>query len=110
MRPPIVIISDDFDIFESVVDAERYVEPPDVRAGRIKIYDRDGRPIRASIEKRLLAEVVRFEDQEGAEPKPEELRLKIANFLTKVDGSTRDTYAMMSLEELLDRALKYKPQ
>ena len=81
MRPPIVARSDVTDVFESVDVAERYLEAPDIRDGGIKISDRDGRPVRASIAKRWLADVVKLHDEEGAEPKLEELRASLLTLM-----------------------------
>jgi len=33
MKPPIVVVTDDVDIFQTVTDAERYIEVPEVRKG-----------------------------------------------------------------------------
>jgi hypothetical protein len=68
----------------------------------------EGRPIQASIAKRLLAEVVRLEDHEGAEPRPDELRASLLRLLARVEDALKATHTHMSLVELLDRALKYK--
>jgi hypothetical protein len=44
MKPPIIVTEPgDVDIFESVLDAERYLEAPSVKEGRLKVYDSEGR-------------------------------------------------------------------
>jgi hypothetical protein len=108
MRAPIVVADDDIDVFERVEDAERYLEAQDVRRGRAKIYDRDGRPIRALIVRKVLAEVVKLEDQEQAEPEREELRSILLKFLKGIETVPMETNERTSIDELLNRALKHK--
>jgi hypothetical protein len=64
MRGPIIVVSDDVEIFETVEGAERYLEAPDVRSGLIKeMYDRDGRKLQPTVHKGILgAEHIKIED------------------------------------------------
>jgi hypothetical protein len=43
MKPPIIIQCDEVLIFETVSDAERYLEPADVFDKELKAYDSEGR-------------------------------------------------------------------
>ena len=44
MKPPIIVTEPgDIDVFESVHDAELYLESPAVKEGRLKVYDSEGR-------------------------------------------------------------------
>jgi len=107
MNPPIVVVSDDVDVFETVSDAARNLEAVDVRKGKLRIYDRDGRPIRALIRKRLLAEVVELEESNDL-PRVDELRDVLIRFLGVSEQTPKSTLEAFSLNELLDRAMKYR--
>jgi hypothetical protein len=108
VNPPIVVADDDVDIFQTVSEAERHLEPVDVRKGKIRIYDREGRPIRALIRKRLLAEVVELEETSDA-PRADELRQVLLRFLESADeGTPIETLEALSLNQLVDRAVRHK--
>src|SRR5688572_27081240 len=60
MKPPILLVSDDIDVFASVDAAERYLEAPD--APNTKAFDRDGCPLRVSVAHGFLSnELVKIE-------------------------------------------------
>src|SRR5262245_363185 len=107
MKPPIVVVSDDVDVFLSIADAERYLEAWEVRQGDLKIFDAEARPIRAVIARRVLAEVVKLEEDPEGEPQPDELRKILVRFLSAADGSFSDLSERTSLEELVTRAANY---
>lgn len=55
MEPPIIVISDDLQVFDSFSEAERYLETVDVAAQNPLFYDRHGRVLTAVIiEKRSM--------------------------------------------------------
>lgn len=104
MKPPILVISDDVDLFESARDAERYLEAPEVREG-ITVLDADGRPIRALIVKKFLADVVRLEGDPEAAPDVPALRAGLIRLISGREGVPNEDLTQLSLEELLRRGL-----
>lgn len=108
MQPPIIVLDDDVEIFESVASAEGYLEPPDVRRGKLRILDREGRPVVAKIVRRLLAEVVKLEDAPASEPKPGDFRAALELFLSRVENKGVGSYSESSIDELLERAMRFK--
>ena len=109
MHPPIIVVDDDIYVYETVESAERGMEAWQLRRPGLKIFDRDGRPVRAVIvEKRFWTDIVKLEEEEGAEPQPEELRSILVRFLSHVDDGAISSHQDMSLGQLLSRALKHK--
>ena len=56
MRPPIIVVSDDVDVFDSVEAAERYLEPWQLDG--LRVYDRNGQRTIAKTAKGFMAEIV----------------------------------------------------
>ena len=108
MRAPILVIDDDIDVFETINQAERCLEAPDVRRGRMLIYDLDGRRVHPVITRRLLAEVVKLEEHESPDLHVVELRGALVRFLEARESADGPEYEELTIEELLERALKYK--
>jgi hypothetical protein len=109
MRAPIIAESDDVDIFESVQAAEAYLEPPDVRSG-IRLYDRDSRPIRASIVQSgrfFGSEHVQLVEIEESAPAADEVRALLTRFLSGIK-QLPEGQDSLSLDELWNRALPHK--
>ncbi|HKY21519.1 MAG TPA: hypothetical protein VJM31_09890 [Vicinamibacterales bacterium] len=107
MKPPIVVIDDDIDVYGSAAEAERDLEPWSIREGRMRIYDGDGRRIRAVIAKKFLAETVKLEMGDG-EDEPNELRRALVQFLSPREKLPEDTYREGSMDQLAERALRWK--
>ena len=84
-----------------------HLEAVDVRKGRLRIYDREGRPVRALIRKKLLAEVVELEDTSDP-PRADELRHVLLRFLDAAEHSPKATLEALPLSELVDRAVQHK--
>jgi hypothetical protein len=110
MKPPLIVVSDDVDVFGDVKAAETYLEPPDVRSG-MRLYDRDGRPIQASIVKRgprvFRTEHVQLADIDGAEPDSQEVTALLIRFLRDRE-QLPESEEPPSLDELWSRAIEYK--
>jgi hypothetical protein len=106
---PIIVVSDDVDLFISVKRAEQYLEPPEVRAGLI-VLDATGRRLRAVVARRGLAEVVRIEtDPAGGADLPA-LRSALVRLITgvaRVRGEMVEDVSDLPLEQLIARALPY---
>lgn len=49
MRPPIIVVTDDTDVFSSVRNAEGYLEPQDVEHGQATAFDADGRVLAVNV-------------------------------------------------------------
>jgi hypothetical protein len=101
---PILVVSDDVEIFRTIEDAEKHLEPPDV--GRIKVFDSDGRPVKVALGKRLLSEVVRLEVDPASPPQVGELR---SNLIRLISGRTEiaDDLNALSLDELWERSTPF---
>ena len=100
MRPPIIVADDDIDVFETIADAGRYLEPIDVRRG-FRIYDRDGTPLSARITRKFLVENVKLVEKEGAAADPDELLRILSVFLSQREQLPATSYRDMTLDELL---------
>ena len=112
MRAPIIVVSDDSDVFGTIEAAERYLEPWSVESATLKIYDRDGRPLVAQIAKTKLLknEVVTLSDGSGAAPEPDSLRGALTDFLTARDVEVSDEGQALPLDQLWEMALPWKTE
>jgi hypothetical protein len=106
MKEPIVVVSDDVDLFSSVRDAERYLEAPEVRTG-VRVLDATGKPLRAVIIKRFLAEVVRLEEDPNAAANIQELRTGLLRLIGGRGRIAEESLADLPLDELIAQAQKY---
>jgi hypothetical protein len=110
MKAPIIVVSDDVDVFEDVKAAERYLEPPEVRSG-MRLYDRDARPIQALVVKRgprfFGTEHVQLADIDGAEPDSDEVRALLTRFLRALEH-VPESAEPPSLDDLWNRAIRYR--
>ena len=116
MKPPIIVIGDDLEIFESVGDAERYIEAPDVHKGQTVAYDSEGRllELRAPGQGTSTFLGVRTYDVRqpisisDAEPEPShqsELSSCLRDYLHRLSLS-EETLSQMSLAELIGVAIE----
>ena len=103
IKPPIIVDEPgDPDVFESIEDAERYLEPIDVEANRFVAFDGEGRLLR-------LTSTPRSVTIEAAEEVPnhgEVVRELLIEFL-KNCGSVDPNLSSLSLEELAKRSLAF---
>jgi hypothetical protein len=109
INPPIIVVSDDVDVFETVSAAESYIEPPDVAVTRL--YDRDGRPLQASVASRgprfFRSQRVHISEIGDAEPEPDRLRALLLRFLRGVNDLP-ESADRLRIDDLWDRAVRYK--
>ena len=106
MRAPILVVSDDTAVFDSVQAAERYLEPPDVKDLDVRVYDADGLLLQCVIERRFLANVVRFKETDGP-PDVVALRAALVEFINARTPLTRSNEPK-ELEGLWRQALCFK--
>ena len=108
VRGPIIVLSDDINLFATVEGAERYLEPPDLRSGNIlEIYDRDGRALTARVVKGFLgAERVKIEATDEA-PQIERFRGPLIELLTHALGEPAECFSDVSLDQLIEKAHPY---
>src|SRR5687768_10403889 len=102
ITPPIIVTeSGDADVFESTYDAERYLEPNDVKI--LKAYDSEGRLLR------LLptSPQIKIEAAEWTPSHADELRQVLLKFLREV-GEDADGLVDKTLKELVAIGLRYK--
>jgi hypothetical protein len=78
MKPPILVVTDDVEIFDTVRSAERSLEPQDIH--RTAVYDRDGLRIVPEVSRRGLANVVALRETNERIGEPE-LRQHLTRFL-----------------------------
>ena len=108
MKPPITIDDHgDLDIFKTVEDAEKNVEPYEVRSGDLVAYDSEGRLLRGRIVKTWLFGLGRGVKLELAEDVPHHalaLRQSLIEFLVEL-GEPGDVLETESLPELIARGI-----
>lgn len=106
MKPPILVISDDVYLFRSARDAERHLEAPEVRAG-VRIFDSEGRPIRARVTRRFLAEAVKLEQDTASLPDVPALRAGLIRLIGGGKPNEDEALSRLSLNELLSKGEEY---
>ncbi len=118
MKPPI-IVSDpgNIDLFESVQEAERYLETPDVDDGQTMVYNSEGRRLSLEVvtepSTKLLGieincirtEKIRIGRHESLPVHGNELRQLLIDFLTRV-GAAPELFHNTTLEGVLDKAIQ----
>jgi hypothetical protein len=110
IRPPIFVYADDLYIFDSVEEAESYLEPVDVEPGEVA-YDAEGRLLQVVVRGKVRRSGLGI-DQRGAhvelvpvedEPRhAEELRQALVAWVRRAEPGADVTEA--STEELVERA------
>jgi hypothetical protein len=119
MKPPI-IVSDpgDIAIFRSVQDAERCLETPDVKEGRLKIYDSEGRLLSLEAESEpdepflglksfmrgVDIGIVRIGREESPQTHGDELRQILVEFLIAI-GANQESLWGTTLEDALAQVI-----
>ena len=112
MKPPIIADDHgDISVFNTVEDAEREIEPDDVRAGTYTLYDSEGRLLETGLRqptalwRRLLfpAEQTVIREAEREHTHREQLHEALADFLARV-GLDERWISKASLEELIVKA------
>ena len=103
MKEPILVISDDVDLFESVRAAERYLEAHEVRTG-VRILDAAGRVLRAVVDRRVLADVVAIQEDPEALVDLSALRAGLIRLVAGRGRVPAESLTHLPLEELLIRA------
>jgi hypothetical protein len=85
MQPPIIADNHgDVLVFGCVADAEKYVEPVDVKNGEYSFFDSEGRQLSAEIVRSVLSEKVRLRATEDTPTHQAELRDTLVGFLRAV--------------------------
>jgi hypothetical protein len=114
MTPPIIVDAvEDVLVFDSVEKAELYLEPFDVKNEPIRVFDGEGRLLRAVIVETkgpicTKVERVRF-DSVDVEPKHQsELWTLLIEYLSRAERRSREQFESQTLEELVRKALEYK--
>jgi hypothetical protein len=106
MKEPILVISDDVDLFESVRAAERYLEAPEIRTG-VTVLDAAGRLLRAVVVRKLLAEVVVLEEDPEAPINVAALRAGLTRLVVGRGRLPAESVAHLPLEQLIMRASQH---
>ena len=109
MKPPIFVYEPhDLTIFESLENTERYIEPPEVKNGKLSFYDSDGRILEGSvyIDGRGI-ELCRISEGKECKFVPDELREIISSSLELL-GYSREELDRMDLSRLSEESLKFK--
>jgi len=117
MKPPIFIDDQgDVLIFDSLMRAESYLEPSDVKCGRIAIFDSEGRILHPSVHEvnqkiaffwTRTCERIVLEPLEGGAKHPMKLRSLLVDFLSKIIPTTEPLISY-PLEKLVEMSLKFK--
>lgn len=107
IHTPLVVVSDDVDVFRNPTAAERYIEPPEVRSGALRVFDFEGRPYKATVQHRKMLEIVRLEPDPAESENPEFARQLLIRFLAPRERLSVETYEPLSLDEIGRRALTH---
>jgi hypothetical protein len=104
---PVVVVCDDVLVFEDVKVAERYLEPSALEEP-LRIFDRNGRLLRASVERGFLGnEVVRIIEDPEASTYANELREALLRLLRAAEPDAISAHSSLSVPELFEKAFKY---
>lgn len=116
MKPPIIVTEPgDIDVFKSVREAEIYLEAPDVKTGRIKVYDSEGRLL--SLEQESAPDqklfgivivdpgIVKIGREESATTREDELRHLLVKYLIAT-GVDQKSLEGATLENVLEQVIK----
>lgn len=104
MKPPIIVNeSGDADIFDSVEQAEGYLEAVDVNDGRYEAYDSEGRKLLLT----ATSDAVKIQEGEVEPTHADELRTILINFLVNM-GDTDHGLRGLSLEKLVTISLLHR--
>jgi hypothetical protein len=105
MKTPIFINErGDVSVFESVEDAEHYIEPIDVANNEYVGYDSEGRLLQLTV---TDANRVNIRSAESVPRHAAELRKALTWFLSYV-GVSENWLSNASLQELVEKMLEYK--
>jgi hypothetical protein len=102
MRPPILVVDDDIEVFDSVQNAERSLEPYDIES--TTVCDAEGRRLVLELAKRGLADVVRLRQTDEIVDEVQ-LRSYLIRFLRTRDAV--DLSDRIALKELWDLAARH---
>jgi hypothetical protein len=118
MKLPIIVsVPGDIFIFRSVQEAERYLEPPNVKGGQDVVYDSEGRRLSLEVllepDTKLLGvtisgtgiEKVTIGREESLPVNGDELRQLLIDFLVRV-GAAPESFHNATLEDVLDKAIQ----
>ena len=102
--PPVILSeSGDVDVFDSVGDAERYLEPIDVQVGRFVAFDSEGRLLKL----RPTIPRVTIDSAEETPTHVKQLSDLLRRFLAHV-GVTDPGLASEPLAKLVERSVAFK--
>lgn len=106
MKPPIIAYEHgDVLFFESVLDAERYLEPIDVANHVYTAYDSEGRLLRLDVKREKRFASIAIQDAEPVPTHSAELKKHLCDFFTHV-GADKDWLETASLEQLIAQGLQ----
>src|SRR5262249_38806052 len=108
MQNSVIVITDDIDVFETLADAERYLEPFLLRSPGFSVLDCSGRQLSAVVQTRGLAQVVRLVDDPQAKPDESRVRDVLKHFLERFPEAANRPLSGLSVEQLFDLALQLK--
>jgi hypothetical protein len=106
VKEPILVVSDDVDLFHSVRDAERYLEAPEARTG-VRVLDAAGRPLRAVVVRKFLAKVVTLEEEPDAPADVPSLRVGLIRLIAGRAQVPEESLVHLPLEELIAHARQH---
>jgi hypothetical protein len=118
VKPPIIISEPgNIDLFRSVQEAERYLEPPDVENGRIIVHDSEGRRLSLEVVTEpnttlfgiringIGTERIKIGSEESLPVHGNELKQLLIDFLVRV-GTAPESFHNTTLEGVLDHAIQ----
>lgn len=83
--PYCIVVQDDIEVFRSVSEAERALEPADIVDYRVTVIDQTGQLWRPAVVKSGLSEVVSLE-QDEQKPDPDQAEELLRKFFARVEA------------------------
>ena len=104
MKEFIVTISDDLDIFETLADAEKYLEPWILESKyNFKAFNQNGNVVKASVQSGTRIKLLVTEDKD-----PSSLKEEVLNYIPRLGPANLVELRMKSTDELISFLVKKK--
>jgi hypothetical protein len=104
MKEFIVTISDDLDIFETLADAEKYLEPWILESKyNFKAFSQNGNIVKASVQSGTRIKLLVTEDKD-----PSSLKEEVLNYIPRLGPANLVELRMKSTDELISFLVKTK--
>ncbi len=104
MKNFIITISDDLDVFETLADAEKYLEPWILESKyNFKAFDQKGNVVKASVQSETRIKLIVTEENNSTSLKEE-----ILNYIPRLNLANLAALRIVSIDELVSFLVKNK--